>query len=174
MAPGSTRDDDKTIDEGETPTVESNPAVEQLLEDSALFGALDPYERRHLFDSGVQVVFAAGEVILEEGQSGDSFFLIESGEVEVSTTASGTKVVLSRMSRGAIIGEVTAMSGKPRTATVVALGPVEAVRFEDDELKALLQRQPEIREELQALVLDRARDTIEKIVRASSMPPPRK
>jgi CRP-like cAMP-binding protein len=176
MAPDSTRDTDDTMADGPPTTQDRGPEVDRLLEDSALFGALDPHERRHLFETGVRVAFAPGAVIVEEGQPGDSFFLVESGEVEVSTRASGSKLVLSRMSRGAIFGEGTAFSGKPRTATVVALGPVEAVRFDDAELEALLDRHPAIREELQALVLERASDTIEKTLksRTSSAPEPRR
>ena len=159
-----TSEDEADSDDDDAPSERSS---EQLIEDSQLFRALDVDDRKHLTESGEHVTFEPGDVILEEGEEGDSFYLIEDGEVEVSTNLSGKTVVLATLTRGAIFGEVSAFSGKPRTATVTAASLVEAYRFENQELKTLLERSPEVREELQAMVLGRARDTIEKITQES-------
>jgi CRP-like cAMP-binding protein len=156
--------DNETSDEmsDELDDVSARPS-QQLIEDSQLFQALDLEERESLFETGERVTYEPGEVILKEGEEGDSFYIIEDGEVEVSTVKDEKTVVLATLGRGDLFGEVTAFSGKPRTATVTAASLVDMIRFDNEELKSLLDKSPEVREELQAMILGRARDTIEKI-----------
>lgn len=159
--------DDETVDDTTSEELEASRErpSQQLIEDSQLFKALDLDERQNLFDTGERVTFEPGEIILKEGEEGDSFYLIDDGEVEVSTTAEGKTVTLAELKRGDIFGEVTAFSGKPRTATVAAASLVDVIRFKNEELKALLEKSPEVREELQNMILGRARDTIDKITK---------
>lgn len=161
--PDEPRDDDGAEEISDELDGDDNRPSEQLIEDSQLFQALDLDDRRSLFDTGERVTFEPGEIILKEGEQGDSFYIVEDGEVEVSTTLEGKTVILASLSRGDIFGEVTAFSGKPRTATVAAASLVDVIRFDNEELKALLEKSPEVRAELQAMILGRARDTIEKI-----------
>lgn len=162
-----TVDDGEDADKNESDELEDDEGrpSEQLIEDSQLFSALDLDERRSLFDTGERVTYEPGEAILKEGEQGDSFYIIEDGEVEVSTVLEGKSVILANLTRGDIFGEVTAFSGKPRTATVAAASLVDVIRFDNEELKALLEKSPEVRDELQTMILGRARDTIEKITK---------
>lgn len=64
--------------------------------------------------------FVQGNVIIQEGQPGDSFFIVAEGNVEV-TRQMGNKVAnLARLSAGAVFGEMALISKAPRTATVIA------------------------------------------------------
>ena len=68
------------------------------------------------------LTFAAGETIMREGEPGDRFVVIDTGDVEV--TAGGRP--MTRLGRGAGLGEISLLRRSPRTATVTALTDVTA------------------------------------------------
>jgi CRP-like cAMP-binding protein len=66
--------------------------------------------------------FDDGEIIIEEGKSGDWVCVVLEGSVEVSKTVSGGKFVLGKLGRGEIFGELALLGAVKRTATVRAIG----------------------------------------------------
>jgi len=98
-----------------------------LLNAVDLFQVLRDEEREHLASSMVPRTFGAGERILEEGAPGQTFYLVASGTVAV-TTRRGVEV--TRLGRGQYFGEMSLLTGEPRAATVVAVE--DAVLFELD------------------------------------------
>lgn len=66
--------------------------------------------------------FEAGATLMREGEPGDRFIVIDTGEVEV--TAEGRS--MARMHHGAGLGEISLLRRSPRTATVTALTSVTA------------------------------------------------
>src|SRR5262245_638501 len=67
--------------------------------------------------------FAAGEMLMSEGDFGDSLFLVESGSADVSVK--GDKV--REVGRGDVVGEIAVLASGRRTASVVATSPVRAI-----------------------------------------------
>jgi small-conductance mechanosensitive channel len=92
-----------------------------------LFHVLRAEEREHLADAMVPRLFGAGERIIEEGAAGQTFYLVASGMVAV-TTRRGVEV--TRLVRGQYFGEMSLLTGEPRSATVVAVE--DSVLFELD------------------------------------------
>lgn len=74
-----------------------------------------------------QKIFPTGEIIFEEGDSGDTAFLVAAGLIEISQNRDGEKVVLGEISPGHMFGEMALISDKPRTATAIAKGEVICV-----------------------------------------------
>jgi len=65
--------------------------------------------------------FRAGEVVFREGERGDKFYIIESGQVSVTRLAAGGQPVeLSRLGPGEYVGEIALLQNSPRTATITA------------------------------------------------------
>jgi hypothetical protein len=94
----------------------------QLLREVHVFTEL-PLTAFERLASGLEPLsFAAGESIMREGEPGDRFVIIASGEVEVS--AGGRP--MARLGRGAGLGEIALLRRSPRTATVMTLTPVAA------------------------------------------------
>ena len=63
-----------------------------------------------------------GEIIFEEGKSGDWVCVVLEGSVEVSKTVRGGKFVLGKLGRGEIFGELALLGAVRRTATDRAIG----------------------------------------------------
>ena len=94
----------------------------QLLRSVAVFGELPLTAFERLAGALEPLEFKAGDTIMREGDHGDRFVVIDAGEVEV--TADGRP--MSRLGRGAGVGEIALLRRSPRTATVTALTPVRA------------------------------------------------
>jgi ATP-binding cassette subfamily B protein len=84
--------------------------------------------------------FDDGAVIVPEGEEGQGFYLVMSGEARV--LQNGSEV--NRMRPGDFFGEIALLEGKPRTASVVADGPVVCLGILRGDFRPLLVRQPRI------------------------------
>jgi MFS family permease len=94
----------------------------QLLREVNAFAELPLTAFERLAGGLEPLSFAPGATIMREGEPGDRFVVIASGEVEV--TAAGETI--QRLGRGAGLGEISLLRRSPRTATVTALTPVQA------------------------------------------------
>jgi small-conductance mechanosensitive channel/CRP-like cAMP-binding protein len=98
-----------------------------LLDEVDLFRVLGPGERERVAHEMVARRFGRGERIIEEGAPGQTFYIVGSGAVSI-LTARGVEV--NRLARGQYFGEMSLLTGEPRSATVVASD--DAVLFELD------------------------------------------
>lgn len=98
-----------------------------------------------------------GEVLVKEGDSGDTMYMIARGGVEVLTTGEdGTEVPLSTLSAGDSFGELALLLGGPRRATVRALSPVNLLELRGDQVQALFAERPDFAEHLRKSIYPRA------------------
>lgn len=140
-------------------------SIEQLISKSPLFQHLDEEGRKRILEGGTLENYPPGDVIMREGEPGDSFFFIKTGAVEVATTKGGEKLKLADLAAGDFFGEVSVLTAQPRTATVIALSPVVAVKFQRRKISRILMDYPEVTKVLNAKIEDRAADTIQKILK---------
>ncbi|MFP3870501.1 MAG: cyclic nucleotide-binding domain-containing protein [Syntrophobacteria bacterium] len=87
-------------------------------------------------------IFQKGETIIQEGTSGAFAYVVSSGFVEVSKKVKGEKFVLSKLGEGSIIGEMSLIDGKPRSATVTALEDTEVKVITRQRMEHLLEKNP--------------------------------
>ncbi|MBI5514528.1 MAG: cyclic nucleotide-binding domain-containing protein [Deltaproteobacteria bacterium] len=145
--------------------------VQDVVAGSHLFRSLSPEARKELVERANVQVFPAGRVILREREDGSDFYLVDQGWVEVTTSGPEDRAVtLCTLGRGGFFGEVSVLTGAPRTATVTALTDVVLVAFQKKDIDEVLTRDPKARRLLEAVVAGRARDALEKLARASSSP----
>jgi len=86
-----------------------------------------------------------GEVVIREGETETSFFVVATGTLAVSKRDDrGDAVVLARLGEGDFFGEMALLSGAPRAATVIAEEPTELLEFRADVLLDLARRFPHL------------------------------
>ena len=73
------------------------------------------------------VKYRLGEVLFKEGDVGGDLYVIRSGRVRVYRERNNLEVMLADVGPGEVIGTMTLLNNEPRTASVRALEPVEAV-----------------------------------------------
>lgn len=103
---------------------------EGLLADVDLFATVAPGVRTEIARSAQLRVFGAGETIVKQGAAGQSMFLIVSGSVSVRLDDSNVEV--ARIDRGGYFGEMSLLTGDPRSATVAAIDDVSALEIDAD------------------------------------------
>jgi cAMP-dependent protein kinase regulator len=110
--------------------------------------------------------YDAGDIIVTEGESGSSLFLIVSGVVKVFTrTEDGANLLLAELGLGDFFGEVSLLTGKPRTATITAHTDVTAIELERTSFDTIVGNHPEVRTTLEDFYRRRAEDTVEAVIR---------
>ena len=98
----------------------------------------------------VAVTFAPGAVIVREGERGDDAYLVRSGEIHVVRTIDGAERRLAELAAGAFVGEVSALTGVPRSATARAATEVRAFRMNGDDVRRIVRRYREVVTRLEA------------------------
>jgi CRP-like cAMP-binding protein len=106
----------------------------------ALFADLSPAQVEavaHTFD---EQVFPEGQRVLRDGLSGSSFYVILAGEAAVVIDGEER----SRLGRGEFFGEISALTGGPPTADVVAVTMLRTLVIPSNELEAFLLERPAV------------------------------
>ena len=75
-----------------------------------------------MFNVASEETYQDGQVIFEEGSSGDWVYVIVSGQVEISKSVGGKKVVIEVLQPEDVFGELGFLGGFERTATATAIG----------------------------------------------------
>jgi CRP-like cAMP-binding protein/Fe-S-cluster-containing hydrogenase component 2 len=88
----------------------------------------------------------AGQAVIEEGADDKDIFVVRRGSMVVEKAIGGKPVFLSYLPAGSYFGEMAAIDGSKRTATVKAAIKSEVVRFPGAAFTALLERKPRLRE----------------------------
>lgn len=96
--------------------------------------------------------FAAGAVVVAEGQRGDRLFLIEQGKAEVSTSGATEAVILAELGGGDMFGEIALLApSHRRQATVTAVTSLHTLSLSGAEFERALAACPEVRLDIAAV-----------------------
>jgi tetratricopeptide (TPR) repeat protein len=145
----------------------TEPLFSRPVPKSALFEKLTEEERQAIVREMEVETHDEGSVVINEGDPGTSMFLIASGEVKVYTRATGgntSSVYLARLGEGDFFGEVSVLTGKPRTATITASQRTELLRLDKAKLDGVLSTYPGIRKVLEDFYKKRAKHTVEAMI----------
>ena len=115
---------------------ERRKMYEGFLEDTPLLAGLKPYERSKIADALETVKFPAGQNIITEGEPGNNFYMLETGEAQA--WKSGVDHPVKEYKRGDYFGELALLNDKPRAASVVARTDCKVAKLGRDGFKRLL------------------------------------
>jgi CRP-like cAMP-binding protein len=147
----------------ETPTTDDSSAAQPALafdpgrlQSNPLLVELDERELRQLLGDLKLRIHEPGDIVLTEGEPGETLFLLASGQVKVFVrNPKSRNVELREFTAGDFFGEVALLSGRPRTATIVAATTCELLELDRPTLERLSRTHPGIVDMLEAYYLVR-------------------
>jgi CRP-like cAMP-binding protein len=129
--------------------------VSGILAPVALFAPLPSEQRDELAARAVERLYGKGEKIVRQGDAGGSMFIIRRGRVRV-LEASGRELAV--FEAGGYFGEMSMLTGQPRSATVEAVEECEVVELTAASLREVALANPEVVTRIGAVVADRQAD----------------
>jgi small-conductance mechanosensitive channel/CRP-like cAMP-binding protein len=121
----------------------------------SLFGELSESERAELTASLTYAPFARGEVLTRTGAEAHHLYVICSGTVSVRTGDAHMEHEVAQLNAGEFFGEMSLLTGAPRSATVVALTEVECYRLGAEAFRRLLEQRPDVAERVAGALAER-------------------
>jgi CRP-like cAMP-binding protein len=112
--------------------------MDALLE-SDLFGQIPPAKIQSLFTQFAEHEVELGDTIIEEGEAGDTFYVIKEGKAMVTREESGKRKTLAALTAGNFFGEDALISDTERNATVTMTSDGVLMCLSKDQFRELLQ-----------------------------------
>ena len=128
-------------------------AVLRALDEAALTGLTGALEQRDCAD---------GQTVFAEGDPGDAMFFIRAGTVRIEKQTgadASSRKTLAVLEAGDYFGEMTLITGFPRTATVRTVTACTCISIERGQFSRLMDRYPELRRELSEVAVQRLRQS---------------
>ncbi len=129
-----------------------------------------------MIDDPSRKAFAAGAIIMRQGDRGDCAYIIEDGQVEILVEQPGGQIqVVGTRGPGTIIGEMAIVDDAPRTATVKALKNCKMLEISRGDFSRRLKASDPVIQMISQVILTRYRDTLMRIEimgESPSWPPP--
>src|SRR5215469_16620455 len=137
----------------------------QFLKNVKLFAELSPDSLAKLGSCLKTAEFPPAEVIVREGAPGVSMYIIKSGLVEVrkKDPATGIDFLVAQLGAGAAVGEMSLLTGKPRSATVTTAQPTVVFTLTRADFRNLVTQYPEISLGLARILAERLEDATKQV-----------
>ena len=130
------------------------------------FVPLQETEREELAEDATMHVFNAGEMIIGEGDLGRSVYIILDGRVKVfASDDGGNELPLATLGVGQFFGEMSLVSGKPRSSSVTALELSVLVELSYASMAKVIDQNLAVKEVLEEYHKVRKQDTLDKLAK---------
>ncbi len=138
----------------DAPPSDANPNQQFTLSD--LLARLAHLKEQSL-DPKLQIVeLKEGEILFEEGDVGDSMYIVVAGVLGVRIRQpDGTDQLIDKLDLGATVGELALISGQPRSATVFAINDAGLIRLSQTEFDELTETDPQALGDMKATSMAR-------------------
>lgn len=135
-------------------------APSNYLGNVAIFAGVSPDHLERLSSSARTEMFGKGEQLFRQGEAGDSFFVVRSGAISISTDTPASDFQEQRavLRSGEVFGERSVLTGEPRSANAAALEDSELIVIHKHNLLELLQADPNAAERISAIMVAREQE----------------
>jgi CRP-like cAMP-binding protein len=141
-----------------------------LLRRVPLFAGIEPSRLKLLAYTSDVVTYRPGQILIRQGDMGDSAYVIIQGDAEVRISSDAGEIPIATLSAGDFVGEIAILCDTPRTATVSAVTEVKALRIRKEPFFELLHQFPEMAVEMTRLLAERLTRTTAELVEAQRRP----
>jgi SulP family sulfate permease len=109
-----------------------------------LFDELTDDEKNILLAFSEERRFGAGSTVFEQGDPGDALYILMDGKVDVILhhAATGRRIRINTMTRGAVFGEMAILDPQPRSASIIAMEDTTCYRITAPQLESLNAQHP--------------------------------
>jgi small-conductance mechanosensitive channel/CRP-like cAMP-binding protein len=109
------------------------------------------------------LTYTAGEPIIHQGEAGRSFYIVKEGRVEIQARDADGKLFFTKeLGPSTFFGEISLLTGEPRTATVVALEESELLRLDKEAFRKIMEGNPKADELISTVLARRQEYSAEK------------
>jgi small-conductance mechanosensitive channel/CRP-like cAMP-binding protein len=127
-----------------------------------LLEALGPEERARVAEQLHHTPFAAGEAVCKEGDEDQGLYMLVRGEAAVRIGRGVTVREVARLGAGQFFGEMSLMTGEPRSATVVAMTDLDCYRLDPETFRELVRARPALADRV-AEILAARREALQSV-----------
>lgn len=143
---------------------ESESSEPETQEQPGLFKDLSAEEFKQIVARLSLRHFDRNSVVMKEGDAGDSLFIVVRGSVRVSTKGPRQKeLVLANLGEGDFFGEVSLLTGRPRTATVIATSVCDFLELTRADYENIIKKYPHIKQVMEDFHRQRAMEAVAAI-----------
>src|SRR5215471_1390637 len=151
------------------PVLEDQAEAFSILRAEPLFDCLSEDQLNQMVNQARLTLFGRGEPVIEEGAAGDSMFVMLRGAANVFVSKNGSKIQVATLSAGNCFGEMSLLTGEPRSATVRADGDCYVMEIGKPVMAEVLSGAPSCMEQLSQLLAQRKMQT-EGILKEATRP----
>ncbi|MDF3010607.1 MAG: Crp/Fnr family transcriptional regulator [Burkholderiales bacterium] len=140
----------------------------ELIRQIPIFSKIQPAMQKLLVFSSERLNYNAGQVMFSAGDMGDAAYIVIEGFIEISVPTPGGPIVVNKIGRNDIIGEIAIYGDVPRTATATALTAVETLRISKELFIKVIRENPDAALELIRVLAARLANTTNQLSRTLS------
>ena len=136
-------------------TGDGRDEARSILRGEALFDCMNDEQLETVLQHSHMHRYGRGERLIQEGDEGDSMFIMLRGTAAVSIAQNGTSVRVGAMRQGDCFGEFSLLTGERRSATVRAENDCEVLEISKSVMAEILRESPECLNALSELLAKR-------------------
>ncbi|OGA40338.1 MAG: cyclic nucleotide-binding protein [Betaproteobacteria bacterium RIFCSPLOWO2_12_FULL_68_19] len=140
----------------------------ELIRQFPIFSKIQPAMQKLLVFSAERLTYGAGQVMFNAGDMGDAAYIVIDGAVEISVPTPGGPIVVNKLQRNDIIGEIAIFGDVPRTATATAITRVETLKISKELFTKVIRENPDAALELIRVLAARLANTTNQLSRTLS------
>ncbi|HSR72772.1 MAG TPA: cyclic nucleotide-binding domain-containing protein [Kiloniellales bacterium] len=137
----------------------------EILRKIPLFSNVDPAKLKLMCFASERLTFKEGQPLFEQGEPGDSAYIIVEGSANVIVNNDGP-VVVAEVGKNDIVGEIAILCDVPRTATIKPTSELTALRVTKDLFFRMITDFPEMGVEIMRVLAQRLEKTTAQLLRA--------